>query len=359
VHTAKPLKVLFISRAYPPVIGGIEKQNHEIAQALGKIAHVEIIANRRGKKFLPFFLVFAFFRMLTILPKVDVVLLGDGVLAVLGYVIKQLSAKPVVCIIHGLDITFPQAIYQRLWLQRFLPALDKYIAVGNETIRQAELRGLDRSKMVFIGNGVSHIRSMAHYQRGDLQSLTGSSLNGKVMLTLGRLVRRKGVEWFICEVMPLLPNDITYIIAGDGREFENIEEAIKSHHLTGRVICLGAVTEQQKQLLLNTVDLFVQPNIPVEGDMEGFGLVVLEAAMAGRVVVASALEGLQDAIHEGRNGFLLPAGDAQAYQQTIRRLLQDTQALQGLGEAAAHYVREHFSWDCVAQSYLKVLQEAR
>ncbi len=357
MNNTKPLRVLFISRAYPPVIGGIEKQNYEIAQSLSKIAKVHIIANYKGKKYLPFFFVITFFRVLATLHKVDVVLLGDGVLAVLGFIIKRLSCKPVVCIIHGLDITFPNKFYQRFWVKKFLPSLDKWIAVGNETTRQGELRGLDKSKFVFIGNGVADVPPQRDFQRSDLEELIGSSLKGKVILTLGRLVKRKGVEWFVSEVMPMLSNDITYLIAGDGKEWENIVQAIAKQDLSQRVICLGAVSDVEKNVLLNTVDLFVQPNIQVEGDIEGFGLVVLEAAIAGRCVVASAMEGLKDAIHDGKNGILLPAQDARAYKETIERLLGDELVLHEFGMQAASYVRHHFLWDSVAQNYLKVLQQ--
>lgn len=354
---SRPLKVLFISRAYPPVVGGIEKQNHEIAQALAKIANVQIIANHRGKASLPLFFCYAFFRALTHIPTCDVVLLGDGVLAILGFVVKCLSHKPVVCILHGLDITFRNPFYQQLWLKRFLPAMDKYIAVGNETIRQGVLRGMPKDKFVFIGNGVSFPSSQCQYRRDDLEKIVGRKLPHPVLLTLGRLVKRKGVEWFVRNVMSRLSNETIHIIAGDGKEKQAIQQAIKDRHLESRVIFLGPVNEKQKQVLLHTVDLFVQPNIPVAGDMEGFGLVVLEAAAAGRVVIASRLEGLQDAIHDGKNGILVTPGSAASYASAINTVLQDPRSLRERGNEASFHVQEHFSWAVIAERYLQVFQK--
>ena len=100
------MKILFISRAYPPAIGGIEKQNHELAKALSNICKLDVIANTRGKRFLPLFLPYATLRALVTAHRYDVVLLGDGVLGITGWLLKLFTKKPVVCIIHGLDITY-------------------------------------------------------------------------------------------------------------------------------------------------------------------------------------------------------------------------------------------------------------
>jgi phosphatidylinositol alpha-1,6-mannosyltransferase len=75
----KDPRIIFISRAYPPVLGGIENQNYGLYTSLSKITKVRLIANKRGKKFLPIFLVRAIFQSLFLLWKYDTVLLGDGV----------------------------------------------------------------------------------------------------------------------------------------------------------------------------------------------------------------------------------------------------------------------------------------
>lgn len=356
MEQAAELKVLFISRAYPPTIGGIEKHNAEIAQALSKIANVSLIANYRGKKFLPLFLPIALIKALMQLHRVDVVLLGDGVLAVLGYFIKKFTSIPVVSVVHGLDLTFSSKIYQHFWIKRFLPALDSYIAVGNETIRQGVQRGLPQSKFVFIGNGVNAEVDTHSYSHHDLEVLAQQALPKHVLLTLGRQVKRKGVAWFVNEVMPILPADVCYLIAGDGKEMSAIKNAIINKNLASRVICLGQVSEKQKQILLSAADIFIQPNIAVEGDMEGFGIVVLEAAILGCFVVASDIEGLKDAICHGKNGLLIPSQDALAYQSALLHLLGDKAALHKRALAAKQYVQTQCTWSSVAATYLLVLQ---
>ena len=354
-----PLKVLLISRAWPPVVGGIEKHNAEIARALSLVADVDVIANPRGKKWLPLFFIYALLVSLVKIRRCDVVLLGDGVLAPLGFLLKRVGRKPVVCVLHGLDITYDHPVYQSLWINRFLPVMDRYIAVGNETIRQGVKRGLDQQRFVFIGNGVEVFSvNKPVVMPVRLAALIEGPGKGPVILTLGRLVRRKGVEWFVRHVMPLMPVDVCYLVAGDGRERSSIERAIMECGLQGRVIMLGAVSEEEKAYLFYRADIFVQPNIKVDGDMEGFGLVVLEAAASGCVVVASALEGLQDAIHDGCNGWLVESGNAEAYAEKLQALLSRPDDLTGFGQLASVYVQQHFSWQGAALKYLQVLEES-
>jgi len=349
------MNILFISRAYPPVIGGIEKQNYEIGKALAAATRTDIIANTRGKWLLPLFLPYALFRALLGIRKYDVVLLGDGVLGILGYLLKLVSSKPVACIVHGLDLTYRNALYQRLWIKVFLPRLDRLIAVGNATIRQGTLLGLPESKFVFIPNGVAAPPTRASGSRSDLEALLNRPVPGRVILTLGRLVKRKGVVWFLENVISQLDGDITYIIAGEGREESAIQDTIHAHNLQDRVLYVGGVSDSEKELLFATADIFVQPNIKVAGDMEGFGLVVLEAAIHGLVVIASRLEGLQDAIVHGENGYLVNSGDADAYRACLESVLHDSTARAAFGEHARNFVIEHYAWPLIADRYLDTL----
>lgn len=349
------MKILFISRAYPPVIGGIEKQNFEISRALKALAETRIIANRKGKVMLPLFLPYALLRAIILVRRYDVVLLGDGVLAIIGRLLKLITKKPVVCIVHGLDLTYKNKLYQRFWVGHFLPGLDRLVAVGNETQRQGTKRKIPAGKFTFIPNGVSEPVPPVDYSRKNLETILGKRPPGPVLLTLGRLVKRKGVAWFIEHVFTRLGDDLTYIVAGTGPERDAISDLVNQLRLGGRVLILGEVSEREKEILLANADLFIQPNIPVENDMEGFGLVVLEAAAHECAVIAANLEGLKDAISHGNNGLLVPAGNAEAFESQIMSLLDNPGDIEQLGKHAARYVRAHYSWPSVAHRYLDLL----
>lgn len=351
------MNILFISRCWPPVIGGIERQNHAVATELGQITHLDIISNKYGKRGLPLFLPYALIRALLSLRKYDVVLLGDGVLGILGYVLKLVADKPVACIVHGLDLTYTSRIYQRLWIQVFLPRLDRLIAVGNETIQKGIALGIPSDRFVFIPNGVTVPMTVPDYSREDLERFLGREIRGPVLLTLGRLVKRKGVAWFVNMVIPRLDENIIYIIAGDGNDRTSILAAIDKNKLQDRVIFTGQVSEHDRELLFCTADLFIQPNIQVDGDMEGFGLVVLEAASYSLVVLASALEGLNDAIQQGKNGYLLETGNAESFRQKIELMLAEPEARATFGQKARNYVIQHQAWPLIANRYRHLLEE--
>jgi glycosyltransferase involved in cell wall biosynthesis len=368
------MRILFISRAYPPVVGGMENQNYELSVWLARVTKVQTIANRRGKKFLPFFFPYALWCALFSTRRYDVLLLGDGVLACIGWCVKLIfPKKTVVSVVHGMDLTFKNSVYQNFWVKKFLPSLDGLIAVSNETIRAGVARGIPEEKFTFIPNGVDTEKFFAPaspslggpasrlsgtHTREELEKILDIHLGNKsVLLTSGRLAKRKGVAWFISNVLPKLPEDILYVVAGDGKDRENIKRAIQETASSDRVKLLGYVSDETREILFNTADIFIQPNIQVAGDMEGFGISVIEAASCALPVIASRLEGLQDAIKDGANGYLVETENAQQYASLITELLNDKPRLKDFGKQARLYVIDHYAWESIAQLYINALEK--
>lgn len=363
------LRVLFISRAYPPVVGGIENQNYELSQWLSQITPTKIIANTRGRVFLPIFAPYALFKTLCILPKYDVILLGDGVLTFIGWCIKLFSTKPVACVIHGLDVNYNSnslnvwyeklliTFYQKIWVNIFFKKIDQFIAVGNETVRVGTAHGIPREKIVFVPNGVHPEKFIDHtLTREDIFTIIGEKYRGKkILLTSGRLAKRKGVAWFVRTVLPHLDQNIVYIISGEGPDKTNIQNAIKETSMQERVIIMGRVSDKIRNTLFTGADAFIQANITIPGDMEGFGISVIEAGVSGLPVLAAKLEGLKDAIHDGKNGFLIESENAQEWQKYITYVLSDNFDRKNFGENARTYIIKNLSWDKIAKQYLDIL----
>ncbi len=364
------MKILFISRAYPPTVGGIENQNYDLSVWLGKIAQVKIIANRKGRWFLPFFAPYALCYALLNLKKFDAILLGDGVLSFIGFFIKIFSQKPVLSVIHGLDVNYNSAslgvwyekfliiLYQKLWVKTFLPSLDRFIAVGNETVRVLQGINVPKEKIVFIPNGIDPGKYKTDATRADLEKFLKEDLNGKkIIMTSGRLAKRKGVAWFIRNVMPSLPENVLYIVAGDGPDRENIKIAVKETNLEEKVRTIGYMGDSVRDMLFHTCDIFVQPNIKIAGDLEGFGISVIEAAFCGIPVIASNLEGLKDAIKDNQNGFLIETADAEGFSKKIKELLEDENYRKDFGKRASQYVLENLSWEKISKIYLEEIEK--
>ncbi|XLQ20206.1 MAG: glycosyltransferase family 4 protein [Candidatus Moraniibacteriota bacterium] len=353
------LKILFISRAYPPVVGGIENQNYELSQWLPKITPTKTIANTHGKKFLPFFLIRLFATLPFTASKYDVILLGDGVLGIVSWWIKLFNKQTkIACIVHGLDLTYKNTFYQKYWVNKFIPTCDKLIAVGNQTIIEGVARGINKDKFTFIPNGV-HPEKFIHddIDRNEIFNIIGNEYRDKkILLTFGRLARRKGVAWFIRNVLPNLSDDITYIVAGTGPDKENIENAIQENHLQKRVIMMGYVDDATRDKIFAGADLFIQANIKVEGDMEGFGISVIESGVSGIPVLASRLEGLKDAINDGKNGIQVEAENPDDWENKITHALSDDFNRKEFGLTARKYIVENLSWDKVSKLYYTILK---
>ena len=170
----------------------------------------------------------------------------------------------------------------------------------------------------------------------------------KVLATVGRLIKRKGIAWFVDHVMPELDASYLYIIAGHGPEFELIHCRVKARGLHNQVVMLGRVSEKARRLIYNAADIFVMPNITVERDVEGFGIVIIEAGSCGLPVVASKIQGLKDAVIEGKTGYLVEEGDAAGFAGMIRNMNLKK-------ETVRTCVNATFDWSAIYQRYQNFL----
>ncbi len=236
--------------------------------------------------------------------------------------------------------------------------MDLLIAVGNETIKAGVKRGLEKNKFVFIPNGINTKKFLQTHTRKELEKLVGEKLSGKsILLTTGRLAVHKGVDWFSKNVIPRLPENTLYLIAGEGEKRSEIEKIIRQEKLEKRVKLLGRVDDEELRILYNTADIYIKPNIRVEGTMEGFGLVVIEAASCRLPVITANLEGLKDAIKEGKNGFLVEPENPEAFVKKINELLSDNDFRLEFGERARRFVEENFSWEKISRKYLETIEK--
>ncbi|MBD3238097.1 MAG: glycosyltransferase [Candidatus Moranbacteria bacterium] len=367
----KPVKVLFVSRTYPPVIGGMEKLSYQLIKNLSNKPEIKATAlvNTNGPKALFFFFPMALIRTVLAAKKFDIIHLSDAVLSPIGEMVKLFRPSvKVVCNIHGLDVTYAQKnSFYRNYNLKGLNFLDKIFAVSEATKAVAVKMGLKKEKITVIPNAINPdeyydptikyadlIEFLKHKKPKFIKNALSSKKQKPVfILTLGRLCERKGVAWFLDKVMPNLNSNIYYLIAGDGANYSSILQIIKKNKLSNRALLLGAVTEEQKKILLNSCDLFIQPNIKVPGDMEGFGISVIEAAACKMVVIASRLQGIKQALIHKENGFLVKSKDTQAFQKKINSFADQKKARIKLGEKFRQYTIENYSWQVISQKYLQ------
>jgi len=322
-------------------------------------------------------------------PDIDLIYFNDGLMGLIGQLLAGLTVTPKVITFHGLGLVFPNAAYQwviRNRLSRYEAAICVSTATGNECLK----RGFTPEQVFVVPNGVDHQMAEVSIDRTEvlnqIREQFGVDLSAKkILVTLGRPVKRKGFSWFLREVMPQLKEEIVLLmigpikppgqkspflnvlpkvlrdkiqlIAGGVSDEAAVAELVLQPGLQGRVIRTGKVPFPFLQQLLHLADLFIMPNVKMPGDAEGFGLVALEAALSKAVPVAANLEGIPEAIQDGKNGFLLPSADVETWVNKIHDLLADSNQLATYANQFQKFTLEQYGWEQMGKGYLDVFEE--
>lgn len=366
------MRILYISHLHPPKdapmesIGGMQKVSIQMVCALKKREDVEIetLILHTSWRYIGFKTFFFLFSLLWRLPKAierfnpDVVFFSSMVTAcVLPFMIRK-PKMPCATINHGQDVTLPFFLYQ-WYLPMVFKNLQGVISVSEATREASIKRGMKPEIGVSLPNGFDADSTSQLPDKHEARRLLEKKFNldlsfSKLLLTVGRQVKRKGHEWFIREVLENIRSNVVYMIVGDGPEHELIKQAREQSSLKQNIIITGRQPEDILNAAYSGADLFVMPNIPVKGDMEGFGIVLLEANRAGTPAVASDLEGIKDVIVQGVNGYRVPACESVQFAEKIDFVLENELSM--LSEKAEKFVEKTFSWDSVVDKYLTFLK---
>lgn len=373
--SSAPFKILYISHLHPPKgaplenMGGMQRVSMQLVEAFEKMPNIEILEVTQEAPWKGIELYTAKFlaKLYFSLPKTvaqfkpDVILFSSMVTASLAKMLRKKINVPMATINHGQDVTLPIKAYQK-FLPSVFNALNGVISVSRATREACLERGLAPQKAHVLPNGfdTKTFTEMPDKAAAKKQAerILGIKLNGrKIVLTVGRKVKRKGHEWFITKVLPKVNSEVIYVTVGDGPESERLNKILNNSKIKHSVKFAGRLSDEELKQMYAAADIFVMPNIKVPGDMEGFGVVMLEANSAGCPVVASALEGILDVVEDGQNGHLIPVGDSELFANRIDEYLQSD--LRERSQKARNHVLSKFSWPNVALAYANLLKELR
>lgn len=342
------MRVLLVTRKYPPKIGGMESLSYGLLTGFPEPKTTVVL--RRSQKHLIWYLPYVIARVAFTAHRYDVIHLGDALLCSAG-LLPRLFGKRVAVSVHGLDLTFRPWVYQA-YLKLFLRA-DAFIANSESTRQLAVAHGLAPTHTITIGVPQRYFEVTR--ARGDAE-LEQRKQGRVALVTVGRLVPRKGAAWFVRHVLPSLPNAL-YVVIGVGADHDAIVAAADETGTRDRVWLTGSVSDERLLDLLAASDVFVMPNVPVPGNVEGFGIVAIEASASGLPVVAARLEGIPDAVSDGDNGHLVTSSAPAEWLGALKPLIEDAELRRQEGERGRAYTEQHNSWPQIVGRYVALFRE--
>lgn len=369
------MKILYITRKFPPSIGGMQRQSYEFYHALRKKEQVYLIAWRHSQKFLPLFLLIAFLKGLCYLwkYKIDLIQVGDLALVPLGFLFKLLSGNKVFSMSHGKDTYFNNTLYQYFMI-KFAKKLDGIMCVSNFLRRSLLSKGLNPERVFVINNGINPFDYIGIYDRKIIKADIGFKYNidlsnKEVILSVSRLVKKKGISKFVknifLNIVESVPNVVLLLVGKDtGKETKKEKADIinfeKVNNLKKRTFFLGNIKNRELLRQIYSIsDMLIMPNIAIEGDSEGFGIVALEASMNKVPVVAFDVDGVSDAVKNGENGLLIKEGDNEGFAEAVKGLFENEKRRTELGARARKFVQQNYDWDILIDKYIEVLKKVQ
>jgi phosphatidylinositol alpha-1,6-mannosyltransferase len=192
--------------------------------------------------------------------------------------------------------------------------------------------------------------------------LLGDRHADRIILTAGNLVARKGHDMVIRalpRVRTIVP-DVTYLVVGDGPHREELARLARSLGVRDRVVFAGRAEESDLPAFYALADVFIMASRvrPEEGDVEGFGIVYLEASACGKPVIGGRSGGVPEAIVEGVTGLLVNPMDHEEIAHALATILNDREFATRLGAEGQARVARDFTWARAADRMSAVLVRA-
>ena len=246
------------------------------------------------------------------------------------------------------------------WRRRTLHGADGIFAVSRYTAGLARELGVDPGRIHVVPNGVDAARfDMVGAAERARRFRERHELVGRpCFATVARLQPHKGIDTGIA-ALPALRQRVpgaTYVVVGDGPDAERLRGLARELGVTEAVRFLGRVPDDEVVDALLACDAFALLSREAIPDVEGFGLVLLEAGACGKPVVGAKSGGIPDAVAEDDSGLLVAPDDVPATADALARLLGDAELARRLGEGGKRRARGALSWDRAARAIYETME---
>lgn len=271
-----------------------------------------------------------------------------------GWLVARLVRVPFVVYAHGEEITGCRNPRKQV-LMRFIYRHADCVIANSDFTRDVLIGlGVEPLRIAVIAPGVDTQR----FQRGlpcdDLRKQIGLLPGQRLILSVGRLQRRKGFDQVIRVLPDLISRglDVHYAIIGIGVDADYLQELAEGLNLESRVHLLGHVPAGDLPRWYNAATVFAMPNRDIAGDTEGFGMVYIEAAACGVPSLAGRAGGTGGAVLDGVTGLRVDGESINEIGDALYRLFTDSEYAQTLAEQGWQRALEEFSWESVARKTL-------
>lgn len=365
-------KTLLITMDFYPTIGGIATYWENISLGMPSdkwivmapllpigVAEVHVPYTLYRRRFFATFLhwIPLVWKIIFIARKERVNYLIAGQILPIGtavWIASLISGIPFGVSLHGMDIE--SAIHgkkRRAWLASCILRAGRFVIANSKDTAQRAIRA---------GAAKDHI--MIIYPCATLSSskviVSDKKKDGPLLLTIARLVERKGHVTVIDALPRILERfpHCVYAIIGTGKMRGAINARALLNGVAEHVVFLGSVSDTKKTDWLSACDIFVMAPYEKPGDVEGFGIAYLEAALAEKPVVATRTGGVSEAVIDGETGILVEPQNSEQLADAVCRLLSDTSLAKRLSEVGRKRVETDFKWETQAQKLIHVLTYA-
>lgn len=261
-----------------------------------------------------------------------------------------------ICYAHGEEITACETSRQlRLLMRRAHKAIDLMIANSQNTVRLLA-NHIDPGKVQVVNPGVELSAFDGAAERGKRWRAENGLTDRLIVLTLARLDPRKNQEAVLRAVAALAGRfpALAYVIAGGGGLAGELRMQAEDLGVADRVVFTGEVDGDEKLALYGACDVFAMPAVRYGTDVEGFGMVFIEAGACGKPCVAGEIGGQPEAVAEGESGFVVDGKNQQAVTEALDKLLADGELRKRFGLCGRRRA-ESLDWAAVVRRTVELV----
>ena len=266
---------------------------------------------------------------------------------VIARALKLLAGARYNCFVHGEDVeTAATSREHSLLVKNVCKNASMLICNSENTANIVRKLGFDSgSKCEVLHPGVDTSRFEVAAPDTSFRQKMGWS-GKRVLLTVGRLQRRKGQD-FLIKSMPTLLNefpDLFYAVVGRGECYDELISLVDQHELHDKVCVYPDMDDEALIKCYQQCDIFILPNRTIDNDIEGFGMVLVEAQVCGKPVIAGDSGGTRETMNIGKTGHIIDCSSTENLLNGLSPILRNREIVDGEVDIA-DYAKKRFNWD--------------